>query len=867
MESSRTVSQPTRIGRYQITRLIGRGGMGHLYLAHDPNTGRDVAIKVLSTTEDSDEFRARFGREARVLASLNHPNIVHIYDTGDFEGSPFIVMEYVAGETLEAMIKRRVPLSLSDKLRLMMELCAGLAQAHDAGIVHRDIKPANLIVDAQGRLKILDFGIARVDGGRTIAGQPLTQLNVAVGTPGYMSPEQLEAGRVDHRSDIFGVGAVCYELIAYAEAFPGSTIEQIERSVRSAKPIPLTTRVPNLDPEFDDIVMRALRTDPDRRYQDAATFERALSRLRDRLTARAQPPAQGGTVTSGTVTPGTGASGFPRSESPGRRWRSEKSEAAYRRALEAHQQGNLDAARRFAAEAVREDHTSNEARELLAKIGPARSPATEISTGAPPPVPAAASSAPTIISTWAEAQNGALPAGAATIIVPPPRSDDTNAGATRTVAVPPPSSRRGRIGALLQQRSSVPFRPDEPLWIRYRTAIQGVAALLLIGLTVGIAYLTFQWAFPPVRELIIDRPFHGTLRFGDIKCGSQGDNCRPSIAVGTPVEFLADPDDGYALKNYTGACAPSGTVQMTEPRHCGAVFELAAPIPTGPTVATLTIVPPQGGRIGGPNGLDCGGARTNCVTTIPAGQLVTLFQYADVGYSFDGFTGDCSKLDGTITMTTDRSCGAFFKPTGTSTTTTTFTPPDERKKEPGAQAHKEPGGDVAGGPTTRDGSPIGPPPNSPPVAGGPAGGPSGPPPPITEQGKDQPAPPPPLTPEQYAKGRISQLIADWCIGYKKLDVGAVQRQFPKIDLAALTRHFDQLASMKMECTIDEKAFTALDTNAGSATVVVQVKQVFVNKLSAPKAETKELIATMTLQRGQTREQWYIDSVGWESKPK
>jgi len=848
MEFTRTVSQPTRIGRYQITRLIGRGGMGHLYLANDPNTGRNVAIKVLSTTDDSDEFRARFGREARVLASLNHPNIVHIYDTGDFEGSPFIVMEYVAGETLEAMIKRRAPLTVSDKLRLMMELCAGLAQAHDAGVVHRDIKPANLIVDAQGRLKILDFGIARVDGARTIAGQPLTQLNVAVGTPGYMSPEQLEAGRVDHRSDIFGVGAVCYELLAYAEAFPGSTIEQIERSVRSAKPIPLTTRVPNLDPELDDIVMRALRTDPDRRYQDAATFERALSRLRDRLIARDQPPAQGGTVSSGTVAPGTVTPTFPRSESPGRRWRSEKSEAAYRRAVEAHQQGNVDAARRFAAEAVREDHTSTEARELLAKLGPARFPATEISTGAPPPMPAGASSAPTIIGTWAEAQHAAAP-GAATIIVPPPRSDDTNAGATRTVAVPPPISRRGRIGALLQQRSATPVRPDEPLWIRYRTAIQALAALLLIGLTVGIAYLAFRWAFPSGYLLTIDRPTNGTLRFGDIRCGSQDSNCRPTVAPGTLVELSADPDDGFVLKNYTGACAPLGTVQMTEPRHCGAVFELGGRPDTPPQGSLLTIDPPRGGRIGGPFGLNCSSATPgNCVATIPAGQQVTLLPYPDAGYSFDGFTGDCSQLDGTITMTTDRSCGASFKP-GISTTTTPVVLPTK---------------------TSSTTSTVkGPPPPPPPPVDGPK--PVGGEPP-TIPGIQPPQPPqkdvkPPKTAEEFARDRIGQLIADWCAGYTKLDVSAVQRQFPKIDVAALTRHFDQLASMKMECTSDEKAYTALDANAGTATVVVQVKQVFVNKRSAPKKDTKELIATMTLQRDQTRDQWYIDAIGWEEKPK
>src|SRR5207344_1661308 len=153
---------PPLIGRYQIKSLIGRGGMGSLYLAHDPNTSRLVTIKVLTATLDSAEFRERFARETRALAALSHPNIVNIYDSGEFQGSSFIVMEYVRGETLDELIQRRAPMSVSQKLKLMAELCAGLAHAHEAGIIHRDIKPANLMLDQQGHLKILDFGIAHV---------------------------------------------------------------------------------------------------------------------------------------------------------------------------------------------------------------------------------------------------------------------------------------------------------------------------------------------------------------------------------------------------------------------------------------------------------------------------------------------------------------------------------------------------------------------------------------------------------------------------------------------------------------------------------------------------------------------------------
>src|SRR5215470_9628934 len=361
-------AQPTAISRYEIKSRIGRGGMGDLYLAFDPNTNRLVAIKLLNATLDSAELRERFSREARALAALSHPNIVTIYDTGEFEDSPFIVMEYVRGETLAELIRRRASLSVSQKLMLMEELCAGLAQAHEAGIVHRDIKPANLMVDQQNHLKILDFGIARVaEGNRTRIGVPLTMMNMQIGTPGYMSPEQIEGGEVDHRCDIFAVGAVCYELLAFDEAFSGANTNQIESRVMRGTPRPLATLVPGLDPEIDEIILRALKTDPNKRYQDAATFQRALERYRLRLEPEAAEESP---------------KSAPPPAAPRGSTREARAEAAYQRALASYQSGSRDAARRFAVEAIAEDSSHAGARALLGRLEK-RSPEPAAAAAAP----------------------------------------------------------------------------------------------------------------------------------------------------------------------------------------------------------------------------------------------------------------------------------------------------------------------------------------------------------------------------------------------------------------------------------------------------------------------------------------------------
>lgn len=253
--------------------------MGILYLARDPALNRLVAIKVLRVSEP--ELLERFEREARSAASLKHHNIVTIYDVGEDHGSPFIAMEYVEGETLGELIRRKAPLTIDRKLELMLELCDGLGYAHRSGIIHRDIKPANLMIGTDAALKILDFGIARLVNDESLSG--LTLAGALVGTPHYMSPEQIKGQRIDHRVDIFAVGLVCYELLTYSKPFHGEVPHSVLDKILNEEPPPMRELQPDIDPALEAAVNHAIEKNPDRRYQQLALLAVDLSRLRERL--------------------------------------------------------------------------------------------------------------------------------------------------------------------------------------------------------------------------------------------------------------------------------------------------------------------------------------------------------------------------------------------------------------------------------------------------------------------------------------------------------------------------------------------------------------------------------------------------------
>jgi len=275
---SRTIAAPAVIvGRYRIVTLIAHGGMGSLYLARDPAIDRTIALKLLQKGFDDESARERFAREARAAGRLRHPNIVTVFDVGEHDDQPFIAMEYVPGETLDQLIRRRTPLSIANRLLILEDICSGLQFAHTEGIVHRDIKPANVILDIAGTIKILDFGLAHApDSGITRAGDQLGTLN-------YMSPEQVLGAHLDHRSDIYSVGALGYELISYQRAFPGTVRDGTMYRILNSDPAPLADLVPGLDPEVARIVERAMRKQADQRYQSLDDMREDLVTVRRRL--------------------------------------------------------------------------------------------------------------------------------------------------------------------------------------------------------------------------------------------------------------------------------------------------------------------------------------------------------------------------------------------------------------------------------------------------------------------------------------------------------------------------------------------------------------------------------------------------------
>ncbi len=269
-----------KIGKYEITGILGRGGMGVVYRAEDKRIGRKVAIKTLTEGfSGQPEMLERFYREAQA-GILQHPNIVIVYDLGDEDGMPFIVMEFVEGEPLDKIIASGRQISLIDKLSIIEQVCLGLGYAHQRGVVHRDIKPANVIVQPGGHAKIVDFGIARVQSSNKETG--LTRTGNVIGTIHYIAPERLKGRPFDGRSDIFSTGVMLYLLLAGQLPFTGEDMTVLQKLVNEPHP-PLHTFLANYPPALDAIIDRSLAKDPDHRYATAEEFAADLHALGEEL--------------------------------------------------------------------------------------------------------------------------------------------------------------------------------------------------------------------------------------------------------------------------------------------------------------------------------------------------------------------------------------------------------------------------------------------------------------------------------------------------------------------------------------------------------------------------------------------------------
>ncbi len=261
-------------GRYRIQRKLGAGGMADVYLAEDQELGRRVAIKILNSRHgNDDQFIERFRREAKNAAALNHPNIVSIYDRGEAEDTYYIAMEFLDGRTLKELIIGRGAAPVNVAIEYARQILSALRFAHRHGIVHRDIKPHNVLVDGEGRVKVTDFGIARAGTSQ------MTEAGSIVGTAQYLSPEQAKGGEVDPRSDLYSLGIVLYELLTGKTPFDGETPVEIAMKHLSATPKPPSKLRPDIPPELDMVVLRALAKNPDDRYQSADEMEADLERV------------------------------------------------------------------------------------------------------------------------------------------------------------------------------------------------------------------------------------------------------------------------------------------------------------------------------------------------------------------------------------------------------------------------------------------------------------------------------------------------------------------------------------------------------------------------------------------------------------
>src|SRR5215213_2901387 len=278
-------------GRYRVISRLGSGGMADVYLAEDTQLGRRIALKLLYRrfAEDA-EFVERFRREASSAAGLQHPNVVQVFDRGEWDGTYYIAMEYLEGRNLKQVVRENGPLEPALAVDIVLQILKAARFAHRRGIVHRDIKPHNVIVDDDGRVKVTDFGIARAGA------SDMTETGAIMGTAAYLSPEQAQGHAVADTSDLYSIGIVLYEMLTARVPFEADSAVTIALKQVSEDPVPPRTINPVVSPELEDVVLRAMQKNPAQRFTDADDFIAALEEVRD-LPARPDEAQRTGAIT------------------------------------------------------------------------------------------------------------------------------------------------------------------------------------------------------------------------------------------------------------------------------------------------------------------------------------------------------------------------------------------------------------------------------------------------------------------------------------------------------------------------------------------------------------------------------------------
>jgi serine/threonine-protein kinase len=268
---------PERIGRYVVEGLVGAGGMGRVYKAHDPDIRRTVAVKLISTSlmssADCADYIRRFRREAEAAARCAHPNIIAIYDFALHEGQPFLAMEFVHGMSLRQRLDEESVMAVPDAIQVMLQVLDALGVAHQQGVIHQDIKPANILLTLQMQAKVADFGISR------FVNTDVTNVSSSMGTPNYMSPEQCRGGGIDHRSDLFSVGATLFEMVAGERAFAGQTLTEVSHRIVNERLPLLPAAVRGAAPRLQFVLERAMGKQPEDRFDSGPEMAEALRQI------------------------------------------------------------------------------------------------------------------------------------------------------------------------------------------------------------------------------------------------------------------------------------------------------------------------------------------------------------------------------------------------------------------------------------------------------------------------------------------------------------------------------------------------------------------------------------------------------------